>query len=129
MKKQLTGLQAKIMKVLWDRGEASVVQVMDALTYEKDLARTTVATIIGRLEKYGYIARRRDGQTNIYYPLLSRADARQSMVFELVDSVFSGDRGQLVSHLLSDEEFSKEDIERVKEMILRHEEKAGRDDA
>ncbi len=72
----------------------------EALRGERDLAHTTVATLLTRLEKRGLLASRRDGRALLYTPLVSQADVQRSMVGNLVDNLFAGRASALVSHLL-----------------------------
>src|SRR5207248_2952602 len=56
---QLTELQLAILRVIWDRGEATVQEIWEALHAERGLAQTTVATMLSRLERRGVVTRRR----------------------------------------------------------------------
>ena len=58
----LTDLQLAIMRILWDRAEATVVEVQTRLRPERDLAQTTIATLLSRLEKRGVVEHRLDGR-------------------------------------------------------------------
>ncbi len=78
------------MKEVWDRGEASVREVLDALNSgSKRRAYTTVMTIMGRLDRKGLLTRRRQGRMDLYSPLIDREayiDARaRAEVSALVD--------------------------------------------
>ena len=53
---QLTELQIAVMRVLWEKGEATVAEIWEALRPERGLAQTTVATLLCRLEKRGVVA-------------------------------------------------------------------------
>ena len=55
---QLTELQLAIMRVVWDRSEATVQDIWEALHAERGLAQTTVATMLSRLERRGVVTRR-----------------------------------------------------------------------
>src|SRR2546421_5112959 len=55
---QLTELQLAILRVLWDRSEATVQEIWEALHAERGLAQTTVATMLSRLERRGVVTRR-----------------------------------------------------------------------
>lgn len=98
----LSELQLSLMRVLWQRGEASTADVAEALRSERDLAHTTVATLLTRLEKRGLLASRREGRSLLYTPLVSEAEVQRSMVGSLLDSLFAGRASALVSHLLED---------------------------
>src|SRR4051794_34057809 len=85
-------LEAEVMNVMWDRGEASVREVMEELNAAaaKPRAYTTYMTILGRLHTKRLLDRRREGKTDIYHPVHTReeyADLRaQAEVAAVVDA-------------------------------------------
>jgi len=117
----LTGLQIAFLRVLWQRGEASVAEIGEALRPERALAQTTVATVLSRLEKRGVVAHRREARQFVYRAAVTEGDVRQSMVRELTEGLFQGDVAELVSHLLSVREIGSDDLARVKQMVEAHE--------
>jgi predicted transcriptional regulator len=118
---QLTDLQVAIMRVLWDRREATVSDIHEALLPDRGLAPTTVATLLSRLEKRGIVKHRSASRQYVYYPTVSEGEVRRSMVSDLAERLFDGDVAELVSHLLSEREMSAGDLEKVKELIASHE--------
>ena len=118
---QLTELQIGLLRVLWDRGEATVAEICDALRPSRALAPTTVATLLSRLERRGVVRHRTVSRQFIYAAAVSEDEVRQSMVSELTEQLFDGDVAELVSHLLSAREISSGDLEKVKELIADHE--------
>lgn len=112
----LSDLQLDLMRVLWKSGEASVADTVAALG-SRDLAHTTVATLLTRLEKRGVVAARRDGRQLLYRPLVSEAQVRRSMVSSLIAQVFRGDPGALLAHLVSEREVAPGDLERVRSLL------------
>lgn len=120
----LTDLQLEIMAVLWQRGEASVVEVREALEPERELAHTTVSTLLSRLEKRGVVSRRKEGRQYVYEPAVAEERVQRSVVNEIgevADRLFAGDVADLVTHLLADSDVGAEDLARVKAMIERKE--------
>jgi BlaI family penicillinase repressor len=115
--KQFTELQLAILRVLWKQREASVTEVQTALLPERDLALTTIATILTRLEKERVVAHRSEGRIYIYRSLVSERDARSGMVEDMVGKLFGGDSTALVAHLLHESDISADEIARVKAMI------------
>ena len=113
----LTELQLAILRLLWERGEASVAEIWEALYPERKLAQTTVATIVARLQRRGILTRRARERQFVYKTLLTEADVQHSMVSELTERLFAGDVTALVSHLLSARDMSPGDLARVREMI------------
>ena len=80
MKKHSLGdLQHAIMAVLWDRGEATVAEVHEALRQARGLAPTTVATMLRKMEDKGVVVHHAAGRQYVYRPAVSesmRAAAR-----------------------------------------------------
>jgi len=112
----LTELQLAIMGVFWERQEATVADVLTALP-EREMARTTVATLLSRLEKQGFVEHRKIGSSHLYHALVSRETVEKSMVSNLVDSLYKGDVSRLVSQLLSEATIDADEIRRVKELL------------
>jgi BlaI family penicillinase repressor len=113
----LTDLQLAIMRILWDRAEATVLDVQNRLRPERDLAQTTIATLLSRLEKRGVVEHRLDGRQFVYRPLITEQDVRGSMVSELTELLFNGSSAALMSHLLRSRDMNPGDLDRVKRMI------------
>ena len=118
---QLTDLQIAIMRVLWSKGEASAVQIWDALRPERGLAPTTIATMLSRLEKRGVIRHEARARQFIYFPTVTEPEVRRSMVSELTERLFDGNVAELMAHLLSAREMSAGDLARVRDLIATHE--------
>jgi predicted transcriptional regulator len=117
---RLTELQLEIMNVLWLRGEASVGEVRGALRPERDLAHTTVSTLLSRLEKKGLVRHRADGRHYLYSPAVEAARVQRSVMSDLsdvMDRLFGGDVTHAVSHLLAASDVNAEDLARVRELI------------
>ena len=117
--RDLTDLQVDLLEVLWDREEATVAEVQEALLGNRGLATSTVATLLSRLEKRGVVIHRTDGRQYVYRAQVSREQVRDSMVSALTYRMFSGDVAELVSHLLTEAETSPGDLARVKRLIAR----------
>ncbi len=113
----LTDLQLAVMRVLWDRGEATALAVQEALAPERRLAQTTVATILSRLEKRGVVAHRPEGRQFVYRAAVSEPEVRRSMVSQLTGMLFGGSPAALINHLLASKDIDRGDLERVRRMI------------
>src|SRR5213082_1699063 len=118
---QLTELQLAILRVLWDRGEATVQDIWEALHAERGLAQTTVATMLSRLERRGVVTRRAPPESRQYHyrAAVTEREVQHSMVGELTERLFDGDVTALVQHLLTAEDVSPGDIARIRDMIER----------
>jgi BlaI family transcriptional regulator, penicillinase repressor len=113
----LTELQLSILRLLWQRGEATVADLWEALYEERRLAQTTVATLVARLQRRGIVARRTRDRQFLYRATITEADVQHSMVSELTERLFAGDPTALVSHLISASDMSPGDLARLKQML------------
>lgn len=114
---QLTELQLAILRVLWERGEAGVPEVYRALWDERRLAQSTVATMIGRMEKRAILTRRWEDRQYLYRPAVTEEEVRRSMVSGLTSLLFGGSSAALVSHLVESREIAPGDLESVRAML------------
>ena len=115
----LTGLQLAIVRVLWERGESTVVDVQKALLPDRQLAPTTVATILARLEKRGIVTHRTTGRQYVYCAQVSEPEVRRSMVTDITQLLFDGSPAALISHLLAEKDIEAGDLAEVKRLIDR----------
>lgn len=116
-KHHLAKLQLAIMQVLWDRGEVTVADVQEALKPDRDLAYTTVGTMLAKMEGNGQVDHRSEGRSNIYRPLVQRNEVSQTMVSDLADRLFRGDVSQLMCSLLDGCDVSPDELARLKKLI------------
>src|SRR3954464_2594291 len=114
---ELTELQIAILRLLWERGEASVAEIWEALYPERGLAQTTIATLVARLQRRGIVVRRSLDRQFVYRATITESDVQHSMVSELTERLFAGDVAALVSHLISARDMTPGDLARVRKMI------------
>lgn len=113
----LTDLQIEIMRILWTRGEATVVEVHRDLGRTRDLAQATVATLLSRLEKKGAITHRSEGRQFVFRALVAEDEVRRSMLAQITDRLFTGDVPALIHQLLDEREISRGDLDEVRALI------------
>jgi len=117
-KPRLADLQLAIMHVLWDKSEATVAEVRDALAAaDRTLAYTTVGTMLTKMEAKGHVTHRVDGRVNIYQPLIPRETVSRSMISDLASRLSRGDVTELVCHLLDECDVTREELSRLKKLI------------
>ena len=105
------------MAVLWQRSEATVLEIQHALRPTRPLASTTIATLLSRLEKRRIVTYRTEGRQYVYRAVLQEKDAREHALGEVTRGLFAGDVPTMVSQLLSSHELRPGDLARVKELI------------
>jgi predicted transcriptional regulator len=114
---RLTAPQLAIMRVLWERSEATVVEIHQALSAARPLAATTIATLLSRLDKRGLVTYRTEGRQYVYRAVLQEQDAQQHALVEVTKGLFAGDVPTMVSRLLSSHELRPGDLARVRQLI------------
>jgi BlaI family transcriptional regulator, penicillinase repressor len=119
----LSEAQMEIMNVVWNRGEATVADVWKALGSRRKLARSTVLTMLMRLQEKGWLSCDEEGHAFRYRAAVPREATLGEMVRRLVDTAFGGSAEGLVMALLHDRGVSKEEAKRIKKMIDRAEDK------
>ncbi len=112
-----TERELDVMDVLWEAGEEgrTVAEVREQLSDE--LAYTTVLTVLRTLEEKGHVAHRENGKAYRYRPLVGREAAGTSALRRLVRKVFRGSPELLLTQLVSDRGLSREDLERMRELL------------
>jgi predicted transcriptional regulator len=114
---RLGDLQLKIMKVLWQRGECTVADVYADISKERDLAYTTIATMLRKMEVRGHVAHRADGRTFIYKAAIDSHAVTSNMSDHLLDRLFEGSLADLVCHLLDTREVSRTELAKIEKLI------------
>ena len=115
--------QMVLMRILWAKPGATVIDVVEAMRNIRPLAHTTIATMLMRLEKRGLISSSRDGRQLLYSANFSETEVQRSMVDELLSSVFSGNAKALLNHLVREEEIKFEDLEQLRKRLKNAEKK------
>ena len=113
----MTDGELRLMRVLWEKGEATVGAVVDALNVRPRPAYNTVLTLLRIMEKKGYVTHRKDGRAFVFLPAVGRADASRSALQTLVNRFFEGSPRLLVLNLLKDEQLSPEALKELKQRI------------
>jgi BlaI family penicillinase repressor len=114
---RLGDLQLRIMQVLWQRGEATVSTVHDAVAGERDLAYTTVATMLRKMEARGLVKHRSEGRSFVYRACVGEAAVSRGMADHLLDRLFEGSLADMVHHLLSTREVSRDELTKLEKLI------------
>lgn len=80
-------LEAQVMDLVWELGEATVREVWERLGGEEQAAYTTVMTIFHRLHEKGYVEREAVGRAHVYRPRTSRDDFQESVLSQILRGV------------------------------------------
>lgn len=113
----LTEAELRIMNVLWQKGPATVNEVLQSLPEKPALAYNSVLTIVRILEKKGYVKHAKDGRAHVYIPQIERGDATRSEVRRLVSRFFGNSHELLVLNILEDKSIDAGEIERLRQLL------------
>lgn len=105
------------MRVLWERGESAVSDLMNAIAYATPLAYTSVLTTVRILERKGYVIHRQVGRAFYYKPLVAHADASRSEVRHVLQRFFGDSRERLLLSVLGDDAITAEELVRLRARI------------
>ena len=94
-----TPAEFELMEVLWEIGEGSVRDVWDRVRTKRDVAYTTVMTVLDKLRRKQVLAQRRVGKAYFYRPLIDRQKAVDLVLREVAESYFHGSAAELRSFL------------------------------
>ena len=113
----MTDGELRLMRVLWDKGQATVGDVVEALKTRPKPAYNTVLTLLRIMEKKGYVTHRKDGRAFIFLPM-STAPMRAAARCRRSSTVFSMARPRLLMlNLLEEAQLSPEALKQLKERI------------
>jgi predicted transcriptional regulator len=113
----LTPQELAIMKVVWQREHATVRDVYETLRERRQVAYTTVMTMMKILEDKGYLKKSREERAYVYRPSRPRQQVVASMVRDFVDRVFDGAASGLLVHLAKDGKLTKAERQRIRRLI------------
>lgn len=115
--KLLTETELELMTILWRLGEGTVNEVLEQLPRERDLAYTSVSTILRILEQKSVLKARKEGRGHIYVPMLKKADYEAKTLRHVVERVFDGTPTALVRQLLDAVKLDEAELKELRQMI------------
>ena len=114
---RLTDLELEVMHVVWDLGHGTVRQVHEVLAGRRQIAYTTVMTMMNILEEKEYLKRSKEGRAHVYESIQPKERVISSMVDDFVARVFEGSARPLVLGLLKDRKLSTKELEEISRLI------------
>ena len=113
-----TDRELDALKVLWDRGEATVRDVADAMNSRgADLAYTTVLSLLQVMEQKGLVSHRRDGKAYVYLPLIEREPTFRQIAGGFLERVFDGAVDEYLVHALESRPLNPAQLDELQAMI------------
>ncbi|MCY2964129.1 MAG: BlaI/MecI/CopY family transcriptional regulator [Planctomycetota bacterium] len=113
-----TERELQALKILWDRGEATVREVCEALDQRgEQLAYTTVLSLMQVMEQKGLVSHRAHGKTYVYLPSVEREATVTHLTRGFLDSVFDGAMEEFLVHAMSNHKISSTELNRLETLI------------
>lgn len=105
------------MKIVWERGSATVRDVYEPLLARRKIAYTTVMTMMKILEEKGYLKKRTAERAYVYEPVQPKSRVIRAMVQDFLNRVFDGSAEPLLVQLVNDRHLSQKDLEKIARMM------------
>ena len=122
MDKQIYAGEWKLMEKLWDDAPQTLMQLVHALSAEVGWSKSTVATMVRRMEAKGLLRFEDGGKAKYIYPAMTREEASATETNSLIDKVFRGSPGLLMASLIEQNDFTQEEIDELYAMLKKAEE-------
>src|SRR4051794_17125048 len=123
-----TDRELEALKVLWERGEASVRDVADAMNASaaeaEELAYTTVLSLLQVMEQKGLVGHRRVGKAYVYAPRAERQSTVRRMARAFLSKVFDGAVDEYLVHALESKRLSAGELDQLEAMLAAARERA-----
>ena len=105
------------MKLVWQRDNATVRDIYEALLQQRKIAYTTVMTMMKILESKGYLKKRRQDRAFVYRPAHPKNQVIGGMIREFIDRVFNGSAEPLLVHLVKARHIREKDLQKIVRLI------------
>lgn len=122
MDKTIYASDWKVLERLWDESPQTLMQLVRTLSQEVGWSKSTVATMVKRMEAKGLLRFEEGGKARLIYPTLTRQEASRSETNGLIDKVFKGSPGLLMASLIEQNDFTQEEIDGLYAMLKKAEE-------
>ena len=116
-KYNLTPVELELMEILWAIGKGTVRDVLAHLPTSRNLAYTSVSTILRILEQKKILVTEKLGRQHIYLPTLSKEVFASHSIKKIVNQIFSGNSVELVAYLMDKNDLSVDEIEDLQKML------------
>jgi predicted transcriptional regulator len=105
------------MNILWRIGPSTVAQMLEALPAGRELAYTSVSTIVRILEQKGFVRSEKVGRGHEYSAAVPKDDYQARSLKHLVRNVFDGTPSLVVRRLLDSDALSDEDLAQIRALL------------
>ena len=112
-----TSGELELLTILWDRGQATVRDLFDAVNAQRPVVYTGVLKQLQIMTEKGLVLRDERDRAHIYSPAIAREDTQRQFVRELSDRFFAGSAAQLALHALEMEAATDEELDEIRKLL------------
>lgn len=117
MPMSLGSVQLRIMRVLWDEGEATARHITDVLSQSAPIAHSTVQTLLRKLEVKRAVGHEQRDRTFFFKALVAESEVTRTAAQDLLSRVFQGSISGLMAHLLESEDVTPDEMKRLRALV------------
>jgi predicted transcriptional regulator len=122
-------LQAEVMEIVWDKGQATVADVVELISRRRPVTYTTVLVAMQKLRQKGWLKHKSEGRAYVYSPRRTREQVHSGLLKDFLRSAFRGDARLLLSNLLDAHPLSAQELEDLRRLIEQRKKELGRESA
>ena len=113
----LTEVELELMSIVWSLGPTTVKDVSKQLPKARNLAYTTIATVMKILENKGFLTCQKDTHAHVFTPAVSKTHYEATCLEHMVNHVFDGEPMALVQRLIEAKKIQPDDIEIIEKIL------------
>ncbi len=117
--RNLTKSELHLMNLLWDKGEATVNELLEMMP-EPRPAYTTTLTVMRVLVKKGIVKATQQGKAHVYSPIMSREEYTKGFMEETRNTLFKGSFSNLISFFAERERLAADEVERIVALLRKN---------
>ncbi len=116
---KLTDPEFEIMKIVWDRGQVTINEVLDEVNsrHKRNLKRTTIQVQMKRLEEKGWLIHHEDGRNFLYKSTRDREEVSRDITSDIKKRIFDGSYANLVKSLFQGSDVTRDEIKRIRKIL------------
>lgn len=117
MDKQIFASEWKIMEYLWEESPRTLMQIVKAMNEQVGWAKSTVTTMVSRMEAKGLLRYEEGGKAKLIYPAVSREEVAAQESKSLVDRIFGGSVTSLVAQFVNSGSITRQEMDELYELL------------
>jgi len=116
-KKKPTESELEILQILWEKENATVREVHEELSKNKDSGYTTTLKLLQIMFEKGLVSRDDSNKTHIYQPAVNKQKTQKQLLDKMINTLFSGSSTQLVLQALGNQKATKDELDEIQKYL------------